>query len=92
MIGYLMALVLQFWIHLSVMLAVVIINVAAYTCLIIKTQTKQELLPCCYHASEQERDTGQPSGNAANHSHWNGKGDFVNQQNTVRKCDKAQEP
>ena len=92
MAGYLMALVLDFQIHLSIMLAIVIINVVAYTCLIVKTQTRQELLPCCYHVSKEEGAAENSNGNAANHTQWNGKGDFANQQNIGKKCERAQEP
>ena len=79
MAGYLMALLLDFWIHLSIMLTMVVLNVVAYTCLIIKTETKQELLPCCYRTSEQvEAVTDDSSDKVANHIHWNGNTEHMN--------------
>ena len=86
MAGYLMALVLEFWIHLSIMLAIVIINVVAYTILIIKTQTKHDLLPCCYPPSKDEEIELRED--VIHHHIWEeGKTDFIHKENTVRKCD-----
>lgn len=85
MIGFLMALVLSIEIHLYIMLATVVINFVAYTCLILKTQTKQELLPCCYYVSEQEGNAENLSSSMVTRYDRDMKSGLVSQESNGKK-------
>ena len=52
--GFLGALVLDFKIQLYVILCNIIVTTITYTILVFVTQSKEQLLPCCFHNKEDK--------------------------------------